>query len=311
MTQVSVVIPLPNSANQPPANPMVNPPTPSINTSGLVVPDKTQYLISSEVRLLLGAIDKMVVQGMNPNILVSGSQGSGKSELPAQYAATRGRYLAVLEIGRLSDSNQIFGYMDLKDGQTVYVKGLFTKAITTPNTVIHLQEINRPENDKSLNAIFSVLDDNQRSIWIDELQSYIQVAPGVTFFASLNEGFEFVGTLPLDEALRNRFHFKLQLQQLPESVEKRLLSDKCGLSFGQISSLMTLVSKLRANTQLPTYISTRDLVYMAKLIKVDLSVELALKSVIGGDTNKMESILLSQHLSGAATHHSEANYDYL
>ena len=301
--QTTVVVPLPKN----PQATVTKPATPT----GLVVPKRTKYLVSSEIKQLLGAIDTMVSQGQNPNILVSGNQGIGKSELPAQYAASRNRPLAVLEIGRLSDANQIFGQMDLKDGQTVYTKGLFTEAITTPDAVIHLQEINRPENDKSLNAIFSVLDDNQRQIWIDELQDYIHVAPGVTFFASLNEGFEFVGTLPLDEALRNRFHFKVQLEQLPESAERRLLADKCGLGFNDIDKLMRVVKQLRNNTQLPTYISTRDLVYMAKLIQVDLPVALALKSVIGGDPNKMESILLSQHLTGASSTGQEVQYDYL
>ena len=277
----------------------------------LTTPKKSRYLISSGTKEILSTVDVMVEAGRNPNILVAGPQGTGKSELPVQYAATRNRPFAVLEVGRLSDPSQIFGFMDLKDGNTVYVKGLFTEAITTPNCVIHLQEINRPENDKALNALFSVLDDNQRSIWIDEIQDYVRVAPGVTFFASLNEGFEFVGTMPLDEALRSRFHFKIMLGILPFPQEMALLQSKCGLSGSDAQQLMDTVQRLRNNNQASIFVSTRDVVNMADLISFHMSLERAIQCVLGGENDVFESVRLAEHIRGGTSTRTEEVYEYI
>ena len=201
--------------------------------------------------------------------------------------------------------------MDLKDGATTYVPGLFTEAITTPNAVVHLQEINRPENDKALNAIFSVLDDTYRAIWIDELQKTLKVAPGVTFFASLNEGFEFIGTLPLDEALRNRFQIKLDLTPLPRAQERIVLLMKAQLTEEQVEILLDLADRLRGNTQEPIYLSTRDLVNIALLMQHGLSPTMAVKGVVGTGMDKLESVLLSEHLAGRGFIQEEEKYGIL
>jgi len=281
------------------------------STTGLGIPAKKPFIISNSDKELLEVVDRMSSNGLNTNVLVTGPQGIGKSELAVQFAASRGRPLATLEIGNLAEASQIFGRMDLKDGATTYIPGLFTEAITTPGAVVHLQEINRPENDKALNAIFSVLDDTYRSIWIEELQKAVAVAPGVTFFASLNEGFQFIGTLPLDEALRNRFHIKMDLAPLPFSQEKLVLIMRTGLSDTQASVLMDLASRLRGNTQEPLYLSTRDLVNMGLLVRNGLSSTLAVKAVVGTGADKLESVLLSEHLAGRGNQQTDDEYGLL
>ena len=305
--EVSVQVPkVPEIVATPPHQPVA---TSQPNTLG--VPAKQPYIISESNKAFLEAVDSMSAAGRNTNILVTGKQGIGKSELVVQYAATRNRPLATLEIGNLAEASQIFGRMDLKDGATTYVPGLFTEAITTPNAVVHLQEINRPENDKALNAIFSVLDDTYRAIWIDELQKTLKVAPGVTFFASLNEGFEFIGTLPLDEALRNRFQIKLDLTPLPRAQERIVLLMKAQLTEEQVEILLDLADRLRGNTQEPIYLSTRDLVNIALLMQHGLSPTMAVKGVVGTGMDKLESVLLSEHLAGRGFIQEEEKYGIL
>lgn len=309
-----VTVPMPANPRMPEtANPEVKEPIiPIVDApTNLTTPKKSQYLISASTREILSTVDKMSGAGRNPNIIVAGPQGTGKSELPTQYAATRNRPFCVLEVGRLSDPGQVFGFMDLKEGNTVYVKGLFTQAITTPNCVVHLQEINRPENDKALNALFSVLDDNQRSIWIDELQDYVRVAPGVVFFASMNEGFEFVGTMPLDEALRSRFHFKITLGILPRAQEMALLQSRCLLSGNQAQQVMDTITRLRNNNQASIFVSTRDVVNIADLMNFDMSMERAIQCVLGGENDVLESIRLATHIRGGVNQHVEEGYDYI
>ena len=175
-----------------------------------------------------------------------------------------------------------------------------------------MQEINRPENDKSLNALFSVLDDNQRVIWIDELQDYLHVAPGVVFFATMNEGFEFVGTMPLDEALKSRFHFKIKMDILPTIQEQALLQAKCGLDAGQAQSLIDVVNSLRHNNQASIYISTRDIVNIADLMNFDLPLEIAVRTVLSDSGDVMESVRLGQHIRGSSvTTRGTEHYEYI
>lgn len=265
------------------------------------VPDKGIYMISKEHSTLLKAVETLSNRGLNCNVLIRGNTGCGKSELVTQFAATHRRPLAVLEIGQLSESKQIFGYTDLRDGETAYIPGLFTQAIQTPNCVVHLQEINRPETDKALNAIFSVLDDTFRSVYVDEMQTYVKVAPGVTFFATLNEGYEFIGTMPLDVALENRFEFKLEVGYLPSEIERNILLIKGLLSPDDTTQLLSMVNTLRQNTETPIHISTRDTINMARLVGAGVSLFLSLKTVVGSSVDKLESLLLSNQLEGVET----------
>jgi nitric oxide reductase NorQ protein len=116
-------------------------------------PARSVFMISKEHEVLLDAVASLSSTGENCNVLIKGNTGCGKSEMVTQFAAKHERPLVVLEVGQLSESKQIFGYMDLRAGQTVYIPGLFPQAIQTPNCVVHLQEINRSETDKALNAI--------------------------------------------------------------------------------------------------------------------------------------------------------------
>ena len=264
----------------------------------LQVPQVKNFIISDEHKSLLEYVHSMTQNRDILNILIRGKSGCGKSELVAQYAAKCKLPLATLEVGMLSESKEIFGYKDLENGKITYVPGLFLEAIQTPNAVVHLQELNRPESDKALNAIFSVLDDTHRSIWIDDLQRTVRVAEGVTFFATLNEGYEFIGTMPLDQALEGRFNFKISLDYLPLKYEKTLLILRCGLSDEQASNICSVASILRHNPQDPIHVSTRDLINIAKLLKVGAPLDVALKSVIATDEKTLESVLLTLHLGG-------------
>ena len=262
----------------------------------ITVPKKDgHYFISNEHRAILEYVDKVAQTGRNINVLVKGPQGSGKSTMPLMYAATRKLPLATLEIGLLSEASQIFGSMRLENGQTVYKEGLLAKAISTPGCIIHLQELNRPESDKTLNAIFSILDEQQRKIWIDDAQRFVEVVPGVVFFATLNEGYEFIGTMPVDMALEDRFAVKMHLDYLPQEQEINLLILRCMITENKAREIVSLAHRLRSNVQDTIQVSTRSLIAIGDMVRFNIPVVTAIKSTIAIEKDKLESVLSVLH----------------
>ena len=227
------------------------------------------------------------------NVLVVGKQGCGKSTLVRQFAARNNRPLATFQIGLLSEPGQLFGEHALKDGETYYRKFLFPDAIQTPGCVIHLEEINRPEHPKALNMLFSVLSEDRR-IYTDELD-HIRVADGVVFFATLNEGDEFIGTEMLDAALRDRFYVTL-LDYLPPEVETQVLCLKTIIDEADAQTIVNVAGKLRDNPRDPMVVSTRHTLMIAEMVSVGATIEQAFTGSLQISRDMLESVLLSLHV---------------
>jgi len=232
------------------------------------------------------------------NILITGNQGCGKSSLVRQFSAIYQRPMATFQIGLLLESGQLFGQTRLKDGETYYRSYLFPKAIQTPGCVVHLEEINRTESPHALNELFSVLSED-RSIWIDEL-GLVAVAPGVIFFATMNEGDEFTGTEALDAALKDRF-YRFHLEYLPEAVEREVLMRKTGISEQLASQVLRLVNRIRNNEEMGISVSVRHSLMIAEMVSLGASLREALVYSLQVSRDSLESLLLSVHVETGDT----------
>ncbi|BBO81014.1 hypothetical protein DSCO28_15800 [Desulfosarcina ovata subsp. sediminis] len=259
----------------------------------LAVPKEDPYFYASNgVLTLLDKINK--ISAKHPvNVLVSGRQGCGKSSLVRQYAAVHQAPLATFQVGILSEPGQLFGEYALEGGETRYRQFLFPKALQTPGCVIHLEEINRPEHPKALNMLFSLLSDD-RQVWMDEI-GMIDVAPGVVFFATLNEGQEFVGTEMLDAALRDRFYYVL-MDLLPKVVEREVLVSKTGVTAGQADRIIDMANALRAKSGFENKISTRTTLMISEMVNAGASLRDALIATLQISRRDLESVLVSLHL---------------
>ena len=266
----------------------------TIANPSLFVPElDPYYYVNNETVDFLGTIHR-ISQKHPINVLVSGRQGCGKSSLVRQYAAAHRLPLATFQIGILSEPGQLFGEYALENGETRYKQFLFPQALQTPNCVIHLEEINRPEHPKALNMLFSILSDD-RQVWMDEV-GLLRVASGVVFFATLNEGDEFVGTELLDPALRDRF-YTISMDYLPNEVEIEVLEKKAGVSHEQAREIISVVNDLRASPDLDVNVSTRKALMIGEMIAAGASLRDAVTASLQANRATLESILQSLHVS--------------
>ena len=262
-----------------------------------VPPLDPNYFILDEDRANLDRFHKMSER--HPvNILTTGNQGCGKSTLVRQFAHIYQRPMATFQVGLLLESGQLFGQQRLKGGETYYQEFLFPKAIQTPGCVVHLEEINRSETPHALNELFSVLSED-RSIWIDEL-GFVEVAPRVIFFATMNEGDEFSGTEALDAALKDRF-YRIHLEYLPHDVEKEVLVRKTRLEPSQADEVLRIVNGIRNNEQLGIGVSIRHSLMIAELVSLGASLREALVYSLQISKDTLESLLLAVQVETGET----------
>lgn len=239
------------------------------------------------------------------NILTTGNQGCGKSSLVRQFAYIYKRPMVTFQIGLLLESGQLFGQTRLKEGETYYQEFLFPRAIQTPGCVIHLEEINRTESPHALNELFSVLSED-RSIWIDEL-GFVEVAPQVMFFATMNEGDEFTGTEVLDAALSDRF-YRIHLEYLPHDVEKEVLVRKTALDESEADQVLKVVNSIRNNDQMGMSVSIRHSLMIAELVALGTSLRESLIYSLQISKDTLESLLLSVHVETSETKAERGGY---
>ncbi len=272
----------------------------------VLIPEKDPfYFLSKDISRSLERFNSLSKE-VPINILVVGNQGCGKSSLVKQFAAKYKRPLATFQVGILSEPGQLFGELRLKDGETYYQQFLFPQAITTPNCVIHLEEINRPEHPKALNMLFSILSDD-RQAWLDDLGN-VEVADGVIFFATLNEGEEFSGTEMLDAALKDRFYV-ISMDYLPLDVEKQVLKLKTGVSEEDAQKIVSILNSLRHNTKMPISVSTRHSIMISRLVKAGSTIREALIFSLQMSKEELEAILLSVHVEMGETKVPENAYE--
>lgn len=220
--------------------------------------------------------------GKPRNIAIHGPAGAGKTSYGIQFAARFRRPLYVLNVGSLAEPSEVLGHWEAKEGTTVWVHSDLWHAIQVPYCVVVLDELNRGFSLKTLNALLPMLDDRRN---LDGAA----VAEGVVFFATLNEGLEYVGTDELDAAIDDRFSEGVRLTY--PSNEVALLVEQ-GIDPAMANNLYRLVSNLRGSHP----ISLRAMRSWADMVLNGASPWYALLFTIGRRVNIRE-LLSACHLA--------------
>lgn len=136
------------------------------------------------------AWEKLSAKGMT---VIVGPRGTGKNKLVDFYCAETNRPLFRYACSPDKEERDLTYDIELSDGEVVRIPTRILTAITTPNAVLELDELNllRPNIAKFFNSLF----DGDRTIFLND--QLIKAAPGVVFVGLMNPaGYDGVEDLP-------------------------------------------------------------------------------------------------------------------
>jgi len=264
---------------------------------GIFVPaPQPDFWVSERIGRELYIIGKLSDRGEAVNVKVLGPAGVGKTTLAWEFAASFKRPCFEVHWGMYQEPGEVWGKDRLSMEQgTYYEQARYVDALETPNCVVILDEPNRC-HPEVLNTNFALWD-WRRSAWVPDLRRMVKVAPGVVFFACMNEGAEYIGTNPMDKAIRERFTRTLRLTWPPMKVEARILVKRTGVDKEVAEKLAKFARDVRRNPKVGCCPSTRQLIVTAQDVKEGLPIQEAVLYCIINDLDETaDRTALLQHL---------------
>ncbi|UJL47669.1 MoxR family ATPase [Virgibacillus sp. NKC19-16] len=178
-----------------------------LNTNHRTGDDTFQELISQggyvppHIELLIDAISAL---SMGKNILLKGPTGSGKTKFAETLSNLFHQPMFSVNCSVDLDAESLMGFKTLayeEDKQVIeFVPGPVTSAMKD-GTFLYIDEVNmaKPETLPLINGVL----DYRRTVTNPFTNEIITAKEGFNVIAAINEGY--VGTVPLNEALKNRF----------------------------------------------------------------------------------------------------------
>ncbi|QHE17702.1 AAA domain-containing protein [Bacillus subtilis] len=148
--------------------------------------------------------DAIIALAMGKNVLLKGPTGSGKTKLAETLSSYFHKPMHSVNCSVDLDAEALVGYKTIENqsGQATieFVSGPVTKAMKEGH-FLYIDEINmaKPETLPILNGVL----DYRKMMTNPFTGEVIRAKSGFGVIAAINEGY--VGTVPLNEALKNRF----------------------------------------------------------------------------------------------------------
>lgn len=166
------------------------------------------------------------------NVWLAGPAGTGKTEFVKNLCAGLGRAFVRVSFDSSAEKYEFIGGERVKNGSTIYQRGVVLRGFTRPGAVVLLDEVSfaRPEY---LSALHAALEPDA-VITVPETGEVIKKAPGVVFFAADNSNGRgdftgmYVGVREQNVAFVNRFSKTLKFTYLSPSVESQVIAYRSG-----------------------------------------------------------------------------------
>lgn len=149
-------------------------------------------------------IDAVTAVAMGKNVLLKGPTGTGKTKFAETLSYLFNQPMFSINSSVDLDAESLMGFKTLayEDGKQVidFIPGPVTNAMTH-GTFLYIDEINmaKPETLPLINGVL----DYRRTVTNPFTNEMITAKEGFNVIAAINEGY--IGTVPLNEALKNRF----------------------------------------------------------------------------------------------------------
>lgn len=231
--------------------------------------------------------DSIISLSLGKNLLLKGPTGSGKTKLSDTLSSIFSQPMHSINCSVDLDAEALLGYKTIseRDGKNTieFIEGPVIQAMKNGH-LLYIDEINmaKPETLPILNGVL----DYRRSITNPFTGEIVKAAPTFGVIAAINEGY--VGTVPLNEALKNRF-VVIDVPYIEGETLKSVIESQSKLSDSKlITQLVALSSDLLVQVK-NGQISEEAASIRALLDACDLAVYLPAKRAIQrGIVDKLE-----------------------
>ncbi|MBO8178168.1 MAG: MoxR family ATPase [Bacillus sp. (in: Bacteria)] len=231
--------------------------------------------------------DALTALSIGKNVLLKGPTGSGKTKLAETLSAIFSQPMHSINCSVDLDAEALLGYKTIveKDEKTMieFIEGPVIQAMKKGH-LLYIDEINmaKPETLPILNGVL----DYRRTITNPFTGEVVKARPSFGVIAAINEGY--VGTVPLNEALKNRF-VVIDVPYIQGDVLKQVLKEQ---SIQQDDRLLTKFVQLSNDLLIQVtngQISEEAASIRALLDTVDLTVYMPpLRAIQRGIIDKLE-----------------------
>lgn len=221
-----------------------------------------KYVLTRSIREHLKNVARAVFLRRYP-VLLQGPTSSGKTSLIEYLATITGHRFVRINNHEHTDLQEYLGtYVTDAYGKLVFQEGILVEAVRNGYWIV-LDELNLAPSDV-LEALNRLLDDN-REIFVPELQSMVKPHPQFMLFATQNPPGVYGGRKFLSRAFRNRF-LEIHVDDIPEDELCSILEKRCDIPGSYAQKMVAVMRDLRRNRQSSQafagkhgYITPRDL----------------------------------------------------
>ena len=249
------------------------------------IPQKPNYVPQGNEQVLFEAAFRSQIP-----LIIKGPTGCGKTRFIEHMAYSLNLPLITVSCHEDLTAADLVGRFLLKDDQTVWQDGALTLAVRHGG-ICYLDEI--VEARKDTVVVIHSLTDHRRTLFIDKMGQVVHADPRFMMILSYNPGYQSI-VKDLKQSTKQRFA-SLVFAYPSVDTEAQIIHTETGLALEESARLAEMGTKIRElrGFGLDEGVSTRLLVYVARLIRAGLTVQNACASAISHTLTDEQEVVAS------------------